>query len=228
MRNLLGAAAALALVACAGELATLPSPAIAAGKPTAISVTCGSVVEGAPAICTISKSGGNGRALTIAWGTRPGTAVSPTDFVADSAGNRTLGSTPVKVNIATVARSGVNGTRAFQLCARATSGTTGAQGCGTATIIDNDVAPPPPPAPSAELAVGGQARGAMVCQSLANPNDATAEGATYTVVGFAARLTSLDLLGTSAAKDYVILNDATHRGDGYFGIMVPTGCVEAI
>jgi hypothetical protein len=128
----------LALCACT----TVPVEAVAAsGKPASLQVSCGSVTEGQVAHCSITKSGGNGRAIKISWATANGTAKSPGDYTARS-GVNSLGSTPITVSAPTIDDTLVDATRTFTV--NATYGT--AKASGTVTILDNDVLPPPPPA----------------------------------------------------------------------------------
>jgi hypothetical protein len=190
--------------------------AMAAGKPLGIAISSVTVTEGQTAHPVVSMSGGNGRAVTIKWWT-DNSAYSGTATIASTKKPTTL-SVPVPDDVI------VNGTRTTGINAVVTSGSVHPTASASITVLDNDVAPPPPPPPAGELAVGGSAKGMMACQSLVNPNDAVTVDATYTVVGFAGRAT-IDTLSQTASRDYVVLNDATHLGDGYFGIMVPVGCV---
>lgn len=129
--------AALLLTSCA-------TPAMSAGKPLALRVTSASVVEGAKACVAISKSGGNGRSVTIMWATVPGTAKVGTDYVGSSGGGLVLGKAPVTVCADTIDNSTVDGTRAFAITSAVTSGTVKPSASGTVTLNDNDVAAPSP------------------------------------------------------------------------------------
>jgi hypothetical protein len=143
MRKLI-LAATLLLAACTGgdKFSNSAGPVSApvstgdlqvmAGKPTMLRVSSVSVTEGQVARPIVSLSGGNGRPVTVQWTT------------GSQSGSVTLTTkTPATLSIPTVDDSDVNGTRAQQVCAKAVSGTTGALACGTVTILDNDIAPPP-------------------------------------------------------------------------------------
>jgi hypothetical protein len=226
--------------------------AYAAGKPLALAVRCQDVVEGLVATCTFSTSGGNGRPVTITWVAKSNTATAGQDFPALWSGTAQVSNkSPFVLHLPTTEDAIVEGDEYAAIEGTVTSGSVHPSARAMLKIIDNDVGtpppppivcpdgttlpagstcpptPPPPPAPG-ELAYGGRAKGMMACQSLSDPNDETVVGATYTVVGFAGRATSNDQTGTTASRDYVILNDASHWGDGWFGITVPTGCVEAL
>lgn len=82
------------------------------------------------------------------------------------------------------------------------------------------------PAASVPLAYGKPAVGLKACISIMNPLDMTQAGASYTVAGFFGPTMLGDVIPQVPGQPSggVILNDATHRGDGWFGIWVPVEC----
>lgn len=211
--------------------------AFAAGKPTTLTVSSVTVTEGQIARPVLSKTGGNGKAVTVKWQTADGRS-----------GSITVGSSPVTLSIPIPDDVIVNGTRGIGIDATVVSGSVHPTGSGVITVLDNDTGPPPPPppttktcpdgtviltsetcpapVPAAQLQINGTAKAIQACASYYNPNDTLALGAIYTVVGFAAAVP----VGTAphpSSHDIVILNDATHHGDGWFGIAVAVACVAA-
>lgn len=96
-----------------------------------------------------------------------------------------------------------------------------------ATILQPAAAPPPPPPPvpapppplpPMPLAAGGNAKALTACQATNRPEGAIA-GQTYKLVEFASAGD-----GTALA----VLSDATHLGDGYFALYVPTACLVGV
>lgn len=125
----------LATVAvCVPALQACASPALAAGKPLAIYLTPSTqtITEGQRATFTLTKSGGNGRAVSVRVTTSDGS------FSASIAPGSTF-------TIPTVDDAVVNGTRTINLTAVAS---TGASARASIAELDNDVAPPPAPTPA--------------------------------------------------------------------------------
>jgi hypothetical protein len=242
------------LIIAALEIIVLCIPvqdAHAAGKPLAIAVTCPSVVEGAVASCTFSTSGGNGRLVTVTWSAKSNTATAGEDFPALLSGTAQVSNkSPFVLRFPTLEDSKVEGDEYAAVRGTVTSGSVHPAATAALKIIDNDVgvppppatqtcpdgsvilatdvcpAPPPPPPPAGELAIGGHAQALTACASAMSPTDVLAVGSVYSVVGFA----HLHPIGqpdfTSTVRDVVVLNDATHFGDGWRGIFVPTFCVS--
>jgi hypothetical protein len=106
--------------------------AAAAGKPLAIALTQGiTVTEGQHAHPVLSASGGNGRAVTVAWKTSDGRSGSVSLSV----------SRPVTLDIGTTDDTVVNGTRSLGLSAQVVSGSVHPSAQTVIAILDNDVAP---------------------------------------------------------------------------------------
>jgi hypothetical protein len=150
MKSLLSITACATLAACTADIsappivATLPttqppievSPAVmiqAAGRPLALQLSCvAAVTEGQIATCALSKSGGNGRPITVSW-----SAPGADGKIALS------GSTPITLSIVTQDNALVDGTRSIDVHAVVSSGTSHPQAAASITVLDNDVAPPP-------------------------------------------------------------------------------------
>lgn len=226
--------------------------ALAAGKPLSIAATCPSVVEGAVASCTFSTSGGNGRPVTVTWSVKSNTATAGEDFPALLSGTAQVSNkSPFVLRFPTLEDPKIEGDEYASVRGTVTSGTVHPTATAALKIVDNDVGvppppatqtcpdgsvilatdvcpapPPPPPLPAVELAIGGHAQALTACASAMNPADVLAIGSVYLVVGFA----HLHPIGqpdfTSTVRDVVVLNDATHFGDGWRGIFVPTFCVS--
>jgi hypothetical protein len=144
------------LLASAALSACASSPTIASGRPLAIYLTPSTqtITEGQHATFTLTKSGGNGRAVVVKVTTSDGS------FSANVAPGSSFA-------VPTVDDSLVNGSRTITVTAIAS---TGASARATITELDNDVAPlppaptPPPPTPTpsgwvaASLTNGGYAR----------------------------------------------------------------------
>jgi hypothetical protein len=109
------------------------TPVMAAGKPLALSLNSSAVVEGKTAHLKLAKSGGNGKAVTVAWKTSDGRS-----------GSLTLGSTGADIPIPTTDDEIVNGTRSISVTATATSGSVHPSASAAVTVTDNDVAAPQP------------------------------------------------------------------------------------
>lgn len=149
MKKLLSAVSALSLVACAaGASAVTASPADAAGKPLALQVSSATITEGQFALLKISKTGGNGKPVTVTWSADNG-----------ASGKVILsGSTPASVGIAVADDKIVNGTRMIMVKALAAE-STGATGSGMVTVLDNDVAPAAPVETPTDNPMTGQSLG---------------------------------------------------------------------
>lgn len=225
-------ALACALLVLAGCATT--SEAVAAGKPTAITLTCtASVVEGSSATCTASKSGGNGRPVAATWSTDTG-----------QSGKLTLGSSPVGFPVATVDDTIVNGTRVVTVTAVSST----ARASTTFAITDNDVAPPPPPVicpdgstvpagttcppvvvppPAGPLVKGELAVITKTCSDLRR-DETPPIGATFTVETFGAQsqLGADGNLGQPiAGTEFVVLSDqVAHQSDGWKALYLPIDC----
>lgn len=111
---------------------------------------------------------------------------------------------------------------------------------GTLTITNTDVAPPatqtcwdgtvipatstcppvPPPPPPA-----GMARALQSCASVNGNGQSLIVGNLYSIVGYAGWSTPGGPKPPEGTKDIVILNDATHLGDGWFGLWVTGSCI---
>lgn len=88
------------------------------------------------------------------------------------------------------------------------------------------VAPPPPPPPPVPLAYGGNAVAVTACTSAMNAANATVVGSTYKVVGFWGWGSYTLTLTAGQPSGGVVLNDASHLGDGWNGIFVSADCVR--
>jgi hypothetical protein len=139
--------AAVMLSACDGSFDNSTGPAspeiaLAAGRPTALSLTCDqSVTEGSPIHCSLYKTGGNGKPVIASW-SAPG----------QSGSVKLSGSTPVPFDVPTVDDGDVNGNRTISVVAKSST----ASDAASVTVLDNDVppvvtppvvTPPEPPAP---------------------------------------------------------------------------------
>jgi hypothetical protein len=132
------------LSACDGSFdnSTGPTIALAAGRPTALYLTCDqSVTEGTPIHCSLFKTGGNGKPVVASW-SAPG----------QSGSVKLSGSTPVPFDVPTVDDGDVNGNRTISVVAKSST----ASDAASVTVLDNDVppvvtppvvTPPEPPAP---------------------------------------------------------------------------------
>jgi hypothetical protein len=76
--------------------------------------------------------------------------------------------------------------------------------------------PPPPPPPPAPVLQAGTALALSACPAL-NRSENLLVGAIYNVVEFG---------HNEVGSEFVVLSDATHRGDGYFALYVPVTCVQ--
>jgi hypothetical protein len=227
------------------SVALIATPTFAAGKPLAVQVTSTKVVEGAVSAVTISTTGGNGKAVKVTWVAQSGTAIAGQDFPAFYSAEATVDNKhPVIIHVPTIEDAKVESDETFTVKATVTSGTVHPVAAGIVTILDNDVAPPvvlppvtpppvppvippPPPFDTSTIVIGGTVRAFMVCSSTINPNEGVTIGGIYTVVGFAGSTQiGTARTGDVTEHDFVILNDATHKGDGWFGLYIPIGCVE--
>jgi hypothetical protein len=193
----------------------LPEPALAAGKPLSIKVASVAVVEGGKVCSLVTMSGGNGRAVTVSWATQNGSAAAGVDYAAAS-GSSSLTKAGLSICAQTIDDKLPTGARQFRFNATVTSGSVHPSAYGLVTVNDNDAAP-------AEIAIGATVHAVSVCQSLTN-GESIAPGIDYKIVGFAFAAEE----GTapqSNARDFVLLNDTTHLGDGWFALTVPMGCV---
>jgi hypothetical protein len=125
-----------------------------------------------------------------------------------------------------------DGTAAFQGALAAYKALRAAEPASTVKCADGTVitapgvcpVPPPVVTPPPALTLGGHAKAITTCQSLTNVADVLTLNATYTVVGFAG-FSPIGAVTSPTAREVVVLNDATHLGDGWFGIYVPVSCV---
>jgi hypothetical protein len=84
----------------------------------------------------------------------------------------------------------------------------------------------PCPLAVSPLVFGKNAVAVKACQSALHSPDSTKVGSTYTVAGFYG-YSVLEMIGMQPPGEPhggVVLNDATHQGDGAFGIFVPVDC----
>jgi hypothetical protein len=242
------------LTACLGvALACLidgpAQDAYASGKPLALAVRCQDVVEGLVASCIFSTSGGNGRPVTVTWVAKSNTATAGQDFPALWSGTaQVTNKSPFVLHLPTTEDAVIEGDEYVAIEGSVTSGTVHPSARVLLKIIDNDVGaplpPPPPPVtcpdgtvlpagstcpqpppPTGELAIGAKVNALYACQSLMNPADWTIADTPYTVVGFAGPMSTITTGEGPTSRDFVVLNDSTHWGDGWFGIIVPVGCV---
>jgi hypothetical protein len=125
-----------------------------------------------------------------------------------------------------------DGTAAFQGALAAYKAVRAAEPAPTVKCADGSVitapgacpAPPPVVTPPPALTLGGHAKAITTCQSLTNVADVLTLNAIYTVVGFAG-YSPIGTVTSPTTREVVVLNDATHLGDGWFGIYVPVSCV---
>jgi hypothetical protein len=76
--------------------------------------------------------------------------------------------------------------------------------------------PTPPPPPPPPVVAPGSALALQACPAINRP-ESLVLGQTYKAVEFGHRETG---------QEFVVLSDATHRGDGWFALFVPTICVQ--
>jgi hypothetical protein len=127
------------------SVALIAAPTFAAGKPLAVQVTSTKAVEGAVSAVTISTTGGNGKAVKVTWVAQSGSAIAGQDFPAFYSAEATVDNKhPVIIHVPTIEDAKVEGDETFTVKATVTSGTVHPVAAGTVTILDNDVAVPPP------------------------------------------------------------------------------------
>lgn len=214
------AGALLAAITCPAEASTPPSFSISDAQAT----------EGGAIVFTITKSAKAASYSKITFTTHGGlSATYGVDFTPVSV-TLTFSNNELvkKISVQTIQDSLVEGNETFVGAITAVRFATIGRGTASGTIVDDDAAPPPPPPPPPpEPVPNGKVRAILACQALNRPSDSLVIGQIYTVVEFAS-LTPIGEVGPATTKDLVVLNDATHLGDGYFGLYVPFGCVETV
>lgn len=203
-------------LAIAASIIAIATP-VGAALPQ-LALACGSAPAGQDVPCTISRVAG-GRGVYVLFQTSDSTAKVGTDYTAVSEQVYLSAGTPsLALAVHTLVNPNATGTLTFNAAL--------AGGAAVVRAVGNIVEPAPlPPVPTLGTVIAVQA-----CQSLINPANALTIGATYTEVGFAA----MEPVGGDVdpanvtAKDVVILNDGvTTRGDGWFALWVPIGCVSS-
>jgi hypothetical protein len=127
------------------SVAFIAAPTFAAGKPLAVQVTSTKAVEGAVSAVTISTTGGNGKAVKVTWVAQSGSAIAGQDFPAFYSAEAMVDNKhPVIIHVPTIEDAKVEDDETFTVKATVTSGTVHPVAAGIVTILDNDVAVPPP------------------------------------------------------------------------------------
>jgi hypothetical protein len=190
--------------------------------PPSFSVSGASIAEGGTLVFTVARSGSASSAVSVAFATADGTAVSGSDYTASSGTlSFASGETSKTVSVATIDDASPESPETVLLnLSNPSAGTTIATGQATGTITDNDSAPTPPSFAVSDVTVteGGTLVFTITktgtTSSSYTVNYSTANGTALAASDFTAVSGTLTFAATDSSKTVSVstIDDASSEG----------------